>query len=388
MWYERYGFVSDPYTIKDPFQIEESLLEWNREDLEDTYWKVNTFVDRAVSGYRVGLGAYGPVGSGKTWLLRIIEKSIKTRLKDDVLFLYARTHLPVSEPSFATLYSLFIDSILEQLDTILSALTKAIGNKMDKPESEVEELKKLIGEEGWRRMIREITPDVSLSNCLWHFIYHADKKDLCLDWLRGERLPSRDLHTLEITTNLDKDFRRVEAVKSIVSIALNVYSLVVLVVDEMENARPMTARVIGDSLRDLLDSFSGNFSVICSYTGQRAEELIDLGYGTWLHTRLEYYSGLEALTVESIVPWLSKHNTLYRRKAQATDNPLLPFNVEAIQSLLRTMMPTARYPRHVFVNCGHLGQAADEAGKDIIDQDFIAENRDKLSDLTSQTTLM
>ena len=388
MWYERYGFTLDPYTIKDPFQIQPELLEWNREDLQEAHWKIQTFVDRACSGYRVGLGAYGPIGSGKTWLLRIIEKNFKEKLGDKVLFLYIRTYLPVSEPTFGIVYSLFIDSILLQMDMILSGLTKAIGKKMSRPEEEVEELKRLIGEEGWQRIIGEIVPDRSLANCLWHLTYHPEKKDLCREWLSGEKLAAKDLADLRFTMNLDKDFRKMEALKNLVSLSLNVYSLVVLVVDEMENARPMTARIIGDSLRDLLDSFSGNFSVICSYTGERAEELVDLGYGPWLHTRLEYFAGLEALTTDYIASWLAKHNSLYRKEGWTGADQLLPFTKEGIQLLLRMMKPEARYPRYIFVNCGHLGQAAYEANKDTIDPAFIEANRDKLSDISSQTTLM
>jgi len=178
-----------------------------------------------------------------------------------------------------------------------------------------------------------------------------------------------------------------EALNSLVSLGLNVYSIVVLVVDEMENARPMTARILGDSLRDLLDSFSGNFSVICSYTVDRADELINLGYGPWLHTRLEYFAGLEALTTDYIASWLAKHNQLYRKKGWKGEDQLLPFTKEGIQLLLKMMKPEARYPRYVFVNCGHLGQAAYEANKNTIDPAFVEGNRDKLSDISSQTTL-
>lgn len=387
MWFERYGFRFDPYTIKDPFQIPVEFLEWNREDIQDAAWKFQTFVDRAVGGYRVGLGVYGPVGSGKTWLLRIIEKTFREKLGEKVLFLYIRTYLPASEPTFGTVYSLFIGSILDQIDVILSGLTRAIAKKMKKRGQEIEPLKELIGEEGWRRLIGDIVPDRSLANCLWHLTYHPDKKDLCREWLRGEKLSAKDLSSLEFTMNLDKDFRKIEALKNLILLGLNVYSLVVLVVDEMENARPMVARIIGDSLRDLLDSFSGNFSVICSYTAERADELVDLGYGPWLHTRLEYFAGLEALATDYVAAWLAKHNQLYREKTWKGEDQLLPFTKEGMNLLLRMMRPEARYPRYIFVNCGHLGQAAYEADKNVIDPTFIEANRDKLSDLASQATL-
>lgn len=282
MWFEKYGFKQDPYTITDAFRVPMRFLEWNRDDLSDAAWKSQTFVDRASEGYRVGLGIYGPVGSGKTWLLRITEKRLKQKLGDRVLVI--RTWVPKPEPNFGAVYELFIESILDQMESILSGVTKAIAKKMKTREVEVEQLKKLIGEEGWLRLVGEITPDRSLAACLWNLALHQDDIPLCEQWLKGERIPARDLIRLKLTTNLDRDFRKLQVMKSLIELGLYVYKTVVLFVDELENARPMVASIIGDCLRDLLDSFAGNFSLVCSYSGLRADELLDLGYREWLYS--------------------------------------------------------------------------------------------------------
>lgn len=386
-WHERYGFKVNPYTIVDPFQIDESLLEWNRDDLSGTYDTCKTFVNQAVSGYRVGLATYGAIGSGKTWLLKIIEKEFRSKI-DNNPFLYIRTYVPRSEPSFSAIYGLFIDIIIEEIDMLLKGLTKSLSETMGQTTDEIMKLKKMVGEEGWKNMMREIIPNRNLANSLWHIAYNEDKRDDCIDWLKGERLPARELNNLELSFNLDRDFRKVGILKDLINLSLHAFTLVVFVIDEMENARPVTAGIIGDSLRDLLDSFSGRFSVICSYTAQRADELVDRGYGTWLQSRLEYYAELQALSFDAVGPWLSKHNTLYRKAGWQEDNQLLPFTEESIQHLLRIMKLESRYPRNIFVNCHHLCQAANEADKDRIEPSFIDANRDKLKDLPSQPSLM
>lgn len=386
-WYEKYGFKADPYTIVDPFQIDDSLLEWNRDDLSSTHKTYETFVKQAVLGYRVGLATYGAIGSGKTWLLKIIEKGFRNSI-GDTPFLYIRTYVPKSEPTFSVIYGLFIDAIIEKQNMLLKGLTASLSKKTRHTTEEIMVLKKMVGEEGWKNMMQEIIPNRNLANCLWHIAYNEKNKVQCIDWLKGEKLPTKDLNSLGLSFNLDRDFRRVEILKDLINLSLHAFSLVVFVVDEMENARPITAGIIGDSLRDLLDSFSGRFSVICSYTAQRAEELVDRGYGTWLHSRLEYYTELEALSLDSVSLWLVKHNKLYRREAWQGENQLLPFTEESIQHLLRIMKVEARYPRHIFVNCHHLCHTANEANKEVIDSSFIDANRDKLNELPSQPSLV
>ncbi len=386
-WYEKYGFEADPYTIVDPFQVDESLLEWNRDDLSSTHEIYETFVKQAISGYRVGLAVYGAIGSGKTWLLKIIEKEFKSKI-GDTPFLYIRTYVPKSEPMFSVIYGLFIDAIIEKQDMLLKGLTASLSKKMGQTTEEIMKLKKMVREEGWKNMMQEIIPNRNLANCLWHIAYNEHNRVQCIDWLKGEKLPTKDLNGLGLSFSLDRDFRRVGILKDLINLSLHAFSLVVFVVDEMENARPVTAGIIGDSLRDLLDSFSGRFSVICSYTAQRADELIDRGYGTWLHSRLEYYAELQALSLDTVGPWLSKHNKLYRKAEWPGGNQLLPFTEESIQHLLRIMKVEARYPRHIFVNCHHLFQAANEANKETIESDFVDANRDKLNELPSQASLI
>lgn len=386
-WYERYGFKANPYTIVDPFRVDDYFLEWNRDDLDNTHRIYQTFVEQAVSGYRVGLATYGAIGSGKTWLLKIIEKEFRSKLGDSP-FLYIRTYVPRSEPTFSAIYGLFIDTILEKKEFILNGLTLSIGKRLGRTTEEIKELKQLIGESGWKNVMREIIPDRNLANCFWHLAYHEASKDNCVDWLKGEKLPTKTLDALELSVNLDRDFRRVGMLKNLIDLSLYAFSLVIFAVDEMENARPSTAGIIGDSIRDLLDSFSGRFSVICSYTAQRADELMDRGYGTWLQSRLEYYAELQALSLDSISQWLCKHNSLYRREEWQGGNQLLPFTEASIQHLLRIMKVEARYPRSIFVNCHHLCQVANEVNQDKIEPDFIDVNRDKLVDLPTQSTLI
>ncbi|NVM56457.1 MAG: hypothetical protein HWN66_22355, partial [Candidatus Helarchaeota archaeon] len=93
MWYEKFGFKDDPYAIRSPMVVPFKQIEWNRDDLSDKP-SFNRFIERVLDGRRVGMKVYGGEGSGKTWLLRYIQKILTEKSKEKALAIYTYAYIP------------------------------------------------------------------------------------------------------------------------------------------------------------------------------------------------------------------------------------------------------------------------------------------------------
>lgn len=365
MWYDKFGFVDDPYRgATNPFQLPDNLFTWNRDDLKDN-WQFETFIQRVIDGYRAGLKVYGDVGSGKTWLLRMIDLSLKKKQKD-VLSI----RIPIEEGSkFDAVYDEFIENLIPNLEQIRISIAKKVG--LETPTKEA-----------WSALIL----DRNLAICLWQMHSRPETRYDCESWLGGEKLSRKELASLEMTTNLDKDYKKSDIIKSLIRVSQFAFSRVIVMVDELGFIRPPSAaRAFSGILRDLLDSFSENFGLVCSYTATAADDLLDMGYGTWLYTRLEYSVFLEALDLDFIPQWLTSHHKVYRKVK--VENELLPFTENGIKALIQIMKREARYPRLIFENCTDLALEASRTDK-VIDRDFVIQNKDRIREASTQPTLM
>lgn len=366
MWYEKFNFVADPYRgATHPFKLSDNLFTWNRDDLKDK-WQFETFIQRVIEGYKVALKVYGEIGSGKTWLLRMIDLSLKEKQKDALSIYIA---IDESSPTFDAIYDEFIQNLKPKLEQICISIAKRVG-----PETPTKE--------AWSALVL----DRNLATCLWQMHSKPETRYYCESWLEGEKLGRKELADLEITTNLDKDYKKSGIMKCLIMVSQFAFSKVVIMVDELGFIRPASAaRAFGGILRDLLDSFSENFGLVCSYTATAADDLLDIGYGNWLYTRLEYSVFLEALGLDFVPHWLTAHHKVYR-KAKVV-NELLPFTEDGIKALIQIMKRDARYPRLIFENCADLASEASRTDK-VIDRDFVIQHKERIRETTTQPTLM
>lgn len=334
MWHENFQFREDPYSIRDPYTYPSlKFFKWNRDDLDRT--QLDVFLTRVLAGKRAGLKVYGPSGSGKTWLARIVEKGLKARQKKGQV---VYTRLTALDPSFSTLYDGFLESVTgETLTGVFQVLRKREKHTLLE----------------WKTVI----PDENLAACLWHLAYEPEKKDYCQMWLRGEKLTASDLDQLEVTSSLDRDIKKFRAMKGLIELLRAAYPFVTLIVDELENARPVYAKALSDVFRELVDAFYDRFSLLCCYTAERADDWFDLGYTDFLYSRLELLFSLDSITSSYAPTWLRKLNETYRKKTFSGDQ-LAPFTEEGVQRLLELMSPGRRYPRYILSNCAILAEQA------------------------------
>lgn len=350
MWFKEFDFKEDPYTTLGPFSIPLDYIKWNRDDLADKS-KLERFIEDVGHGYRAGLAVYGPAGSGKTWLLRYLQKRLVEKFGGDIAVIYGR--ILRLEPTFGALYDDLVQSWNDQRDRILEAIDTKVGRTM--PE--------------WREFIG----DSDLARCLYQIRSQEteQKVRICEHWLRGRKIGSADLREVEISLSLDRDYQRYLVLRKLLELSLWALGTCVVVVDELENAvPPRFAAALGDSLRDLLDSFAERFGLVCSYSAQAVDELLDWGFGEFLFTRLESHVRLDPITPDSAPAIFKVHHAAYRGE-EYTGDPLFPFTEGGLRRLINRMDEARWYPRFILQNCGVLGRAAVEQGIDLIDEDFV-----------------
>lgn len=204
---KRFGFDEDPYKKTDPPLIPFERILWNREDLADARKELDPFLDDVRGGYKVGLVAFGPVGSGKTWLSRVIEKEILADLNDVLII---RTKIIRLQPNFSAVYDYFIRDITSPKRIFLSKLKDYLGTDIS----------------DWTAFFE----NADLANALFHLALPDAKKTTSLNWLLN----------LGVTM---AEFKK----------SAEIFPSVILNVDELENASLTFARQISDVLRDLLD---------------------------------------------------------------------------------------------------------------------------------------
>lgn len=355
LWFEKFDFINDPYEKLDPYKIDKKYIVWNRIDLEEERKNLNRFIDDITASKRIALKIFGPVGAGKTWLIRVIEKEVGLK-EDKIIFLY--TKVEGIQPTFSVTYSIAIDYFIK--NHLKKLIEYVSGIQEDTPQKK------------WEKLFEE---DEDLANCFATIEQGADR-GIAIRWLKGEKVTSGDLDNIGAINTIDSDYKRLEKLTYFIEKLSNIFPSVVLVIDELENAPMKLAGQLSDSLRDMLDSFSKNFSLIASFTAQKSEEWYDLGYTDALKTRIDYEIELESFKKESIVEILSLHNKVYRKEGIKVDNQLYPFTQKGIIKLLEMLPITRKYPRFLLKNCQQIVRTAAEKDVKEIDDRFVEENKE------------
>jgi hypothetical protein len=329
MWYEQWDFEEDPYGIKRTQLLNFDKIIWNRDDLESKA-NVSGFLEGIDSGRSVSLRIFGPSRSGKTWLLKYIEKNLKVRMNNDVIIIFAP--IPESEPNLDSLYRQFISSLEFNMSSILAkAATKAGETQGD-----------------WRNYFG----DHELGSALWHIHKKSDQKIFAQEWLRGERLSGAQLEGAGLITTLTK-YKKVQVMIKLIDSIRPLYQSCVLMVDELGLIRPPNnARVIGGILKEILDSFYERFGLICTYTSKLSDSLIDLGYSQHFYKRFDFEVEMSSIHTEYVPTFLRLHNQAYRKNDSKIADQLLPFTEDAIKALLELISFENYYPGPILHSCG------------------------------------
>ena len=215
------------------------------------------------------------------------------------------------------------------LDKIIEAINKNTGSTVNQ----------------WANFLR----DRDLAQCL-HNIKHGSQEQLSKGWLYGEALSLSDLKSAHIYVRLDSDYTMFKIMQILLEKSSLTFDTVVLSIDEMENADVSLARGLSDALRDLLDSFSEKFVMVCAYTAHREDDWIDFGYSEALVRRLDYTIELGQLQKDALVEFIRTHNSLYRKGKSKVEDQLYPFKEEGLNRLYDSMEIGYLYPGYFLPN--------------------------------------
>ena len=360
-WYEVFGFEADPYMKVDPYTIPDKRIIWNRDDLIRVKKTITDFIEDVKAGYRCALKIYGDWGSGKTWLIRYLEKRIREKVEDVIVI---RTYIPKIEPTFSVLYKKFVENVMHSnlLSKIMEALEREGGPTPD----------------GWKKAVG----DDDLGQALWN-IHHGQDEMLSRRWLLGAKISMRDLSSAGIISRIEGDYRRYEIMEKIIKFAREISSMTVLIIDELENVSPRLAPSLSDALRDLLDAFYDGFALICSYTAASEDEWYDLGYTDALYRRIDYTIAMEPLDITYAPDFLRLHQEVYRQPGFKVEDQLYPFTEDGVKAILTVMDPNRRLPGFILPNCGRIAKEAARQGIDRIDRSFVEKHVELLEELAS-----
>jgi hypothetical protein len=356
LWYESFKFKDNPYQRVDPFKIDLSRLSWNRNDLAEEREKLDHFVTDVLSSNRVGLLGYGAVGSGKTWLARILQKEIQEKQKKSV-FMYTR--VARLEPDFSVIYSLAISSMLSQLDRI----KKVVEGRKGKDDLD-----------RWQKAFE----NEDLGKGLGNIAIGGQNRAIAERWLLGNRVSSSDLDALGIINPLDSDYKQYQMLRDIIYGLSKLFPTVVLVVDELENAPVKLASALSDSLRSMIDEFASNFALICLFTAAALSEWFEYGYSEALLRRIDYNVSLGSLKPEALPSFLRTHHSLYRKKDEEISDQLTPFSEPGASSLLKLMPVEKQFPSYFFSNCEMIARMAAAENVEAIGAEYVGRNKQKL----------
>lgn len=356
MWYEKFDFDANPYQKLDPFKIDHSRLSWNRDDLAKEREKLDRFIEDLLSGSRVGLMGYGAIGSGKTWLARILQKEIRNK-QPNSMFIYTKVHK--LEPTFSVIYKIAMESILSEMETIRKAVSTEVGRD---------------DEDGWKK----IFADEDIAKGFVNITKGGKAGALAERWLFGYRISSSDLDTLNIINPIDSDYMKYETLRNIIFTLTKLFPVVILVIDELDNAPVKLASALSDSLRNMLDELSNNFGLFCLFTAEALEEWYEHGYSEALRRRIDYTIELGSIKVERAPDFLRKHHALYRKKEQEMKDELSPFSEDGVITLLKLMPIEKLFPGYFFPNCESIAKIAAEEDVEAIDSHYVQRYRAKM----------
>jgi len=358
-WFEGFGFVANPYQKIDPFKTSLDRLEWNRIDMSNEYSDLTSFVEDLKSSQKSGMRIIGAIGSGKTWFARMIEKYLVEAVADS-MFIY--TKVPRMEPTFAVVYSIAIQDLLDKFNRISEKVQTITGD---------------LGEDSWLNVFE----DEDLARGLSLINSGGKNGRLARSWLAGNRMTSSSLSSINIVNPLTSDYMRFNVLVNLYKTLSTVFSCAVLVIDELENAPIKLAGALSDGLRDMLSEFTERFGLVCLFTAESFDEWFEAGYTEALTRRIDYHVSIPEVSSEAFTELVRKHQTLYRIENFEVEDQAYPFTDAAILRI-HDLAPTWRkYPGYLFPNCETLCRLAHEQQERIslpIGNDFVDGHASKL----------
>jgi len=356
-WFESFGFEINPYSKIDPYTIPLDKLVWNRTDLKDVRKKLDKFVEDIFNGNRVGLKIFGPTASGKTWLIRIIEKEILSK-KDGMVFIY--TKIPKLDPTFSVIYRIAIENFIEKY-------MKKLTDYVSKQEGQT-------NLDAWIKVL--VNED--LAKCFQQISSKSPNDFIAKRWLSGDKISSTELNAIKVSSSLDSDYKKFEMLKNLLKQLSKIFPSIILVIDELENASTRFAGQVSETLREILDEFSEKFGLICAFTAQKLEEWYDIGYTESLERRLDYVMELDSLKKDAISDFLGMHHKVYRKTDFEVKNDLYPFNEKGAISLLEVSDTRFHYPGFFLPNCQEILRLAFDKKIKEINAEFVKNHADVL----------
>ncbi len=311
---------------------------------------LDNFLRDLKEGKKVGLRVLGPNRGGKTWSLRILEKDVLEQ-GADVLFVY--TKLLEVEPTFTRIYSMAIEQFAKSFESLSSFVNRTYGG---------------LDLSIWQKLIPN---NEDLAQCLFRISQRKDDR-IARRWLAGEKMTVSQLDKISIVRKIDTDSKRLEVLKDVIRTATKHCRSFLLIVDELEKAPNVRqASILSDLFRDLLDSFSTKFGLVCSFTAAKLDQWYSLGFTQALEGRLNFAVRLDPLSENTITQFLAEHHTAYRQPTYQSNDQLLPFAESGARRLLELSPDEYRYPGYFLPNCGHLARYASDIGIDRIDNQFV-----------------
>jgi len=354
-FFKKIGFKKDPYSIENPAAIPFEFIDWNREDWGQTLEKIDLLLQDIGQGLSTSFKIFGGWGSGKTWLMRYIEKKAKEKLKDDVFVIYS-TNSQI-DSSFSTFYELLIDDLLKE-------------EKIKDLKTKIEET---VGPLSGADKITPLFRDADLARCLYEIFTTGNNKITARQWLKGNKLNSTDLKKIDAVSQNYSNLEKLKTIQNILFGLNNLFSYTIFLADELNYAAGRLGRELCDFFRQIIDLFNSKFALILAYTSQEGgDSWYDYGFTDALLSRIKYTSILTALDENSVTSFMKKHHKLYSEDAEET---LHPYEEDALKHLIKSMKPENRYPRHLFVNSAILSKILVNSDKKKITKDFINENR-------------
>lgn len=355
MWYEKWDFIEDPYGIKRTKSIPFDRITWNRDDLSDKE-NINRFLDAVFDHRSVSLRIFGPTRSGKTWLLVYLEKMLREKLGDNIVII--NSEVPEAEPTIDSFYRRFIESLNTQIPSFLEKVEEKVGNN----------------QQGWR----DYFDDYELGSALYHIRFKGDQKIVSEQWLSGARLSASSLRPAGLITSLTK-YKEVQIIIKLIDRIGSLYESCVLMVDEIGQIRPPSAaRIIGGTLREILDSSYEKFGLVCTYTAVLSDYLMDLGYSQHFYKRFDYEVELAAIAEDYVDDFLTIHHSVYRKPDSSIENQLIPFMEGSLNKMLELMSFENYYPGPILHSCGVMASKAAREKVAEISPSFVEESKDRL----------
>jgi len=351
-WFEEFGFEDDPYHVREPIWFPEKRITWNRDDLDESDKKnLENFIEDISSQRAAALRIYGSSGAGKTWLLRYIEKQLELKIENPIIFYYA---VVGAKSEFSEFYlGLMDDGIKPQLQKLLNVVTQKIGKDIA----------------DWKKYWEES----DLAVVLHHINSEDEHKDLSKGWLTDE-VPLGSLKSASITTRLSTDHAKMRTLKTLLIKASELFSACVLFIDEIALVRRGFGRELGRILKDLLDGFSEKFGLVCTYTAETSDALLD-SYDEHFYRRFEYEVGLKSIKRDYLPTFLRLHHQCYRKEDVKIRDQLHPFTEGAVYKLADLMDPARHLPAPILLSCGKLAREAFRTERRIINEEFIDKNK-------------